>query len=110
VKTWRDVNPCATPDVERSEPAGSLQRHPLSEQAESTTSTTMSSRVFATRRCQHHLVAGTLSLEDLELPAVVSLVGRAPLLAFVAFAGQELPGAKLKPHTRPTAASRRRSL
>jgi hypothetical protein len=37
-------------------------------------------------------------------------VRRAPLLAFGAFAGQELPEAKLKPHAQsPTAAPRRRS-
>jgi hypothetical protein len=87
VKTCHDENPCATPDVERRGLAGSLQRHPLSEQAESTTSTTTPSCAFAARRCQHHLVAGTLSLEDLELPAAISFVGRAPLLAFVSFAG-----------------------
>jgi hypothetical protein len=60
-------SPCATPDVEDRRSAGSLQRHPLSEQDESTTGTTTSSRAFATCRCQYHLVAGTSSLEDLEL-------------------------------------------
>jgi hypothetical protein len=70
-------SPCATPDVEDRRPAGSLQRHPLSQQAESTTGTTMPSRAFAARRCQYHLVAGTSSLEDPELPAAISSVHRA---------------------------------